>query len=310
MNNFMALQSNSCYKYAAVIVLYKPELELLSRNISQVLKTSISSVILIDNSPNELDNSFLLSFNSKIISYVYNNGNKGIAYGLNTGLKIAENLGYNWVLQLDQDSIIPTNMIDVYNTFLVCSHEKVGLLCPTILQGEGKETGDIACVSHSLFAITSGSLINIRAWNDIGCYDEKLFIDGVDHDLCIRLRQKNYQIIQFDQLYLNHRLGIVKRKKILGYNIRVKVGYPPLRMYYIVRNYHYIKKKYKTPDLANHPVYNQKLWKKYRIIFLFENNKIQYLFSILFAYYYYYKGEFINFEDIVNKNKFFRYIFH
>lgn len=308
----MILQKTTIMKfqYAAVIVLYKPELDLLKRNISQVLQTPITSLILIDNSPTELDNRFLQTFNSSIIKYVYNNGNKGIAYALNVGLEIAENHNYKWVLQLDQDSIIPTNMIDVYDTFLSCSNEKVGILCPTILQGEEKETGDIACISNSFFAITSGSLINIRAWNEIGRYDEKLFIDGVDHDLCIRLRQKKYQIIQFDQLYLNHRLGIVKRKNILGYNFRVKVGYPPFRMYYIVRNYHYIKKKYKTPELATHPVFNQKLWKKYRIIVLFENNKIQYLFAILFAYYYYYKGEFKNFEDIVNNNKLFRYIFH
>lgn len=307
----MLLQKNkSKFQYAAVIVLYKPELDLLSRNINQVLKTPISLLILVDNSPSVLDCQFLQSFNSSNIAYVYNNGNKGIAYGLNDGLKIAESHGYNWVLQLDQDSIIPIDMIDVYDAFLSYNDDNVGLLCPKILQGEEKETGDGTCISYALFAITSGSLINISAWNDIGCYDEKLFIDGVDHDLCIRLRQKNYLIVQFDQLYLNHRLGIIKIKKILGHKIRVKVGYPPLRMYYIVRNYHYIKRKYITPELASHPVFNQKLWKKFRIIILFEKNKIQYLLAILFAYYYYHKGEFKNFEDIVNENGFLRYIFH
>ena len=111
----------------------------------------------------------------------------------------------------------------------------------------------------------------------------------------------NYNEISFDSIYeyLKKRIGILDGVCITG-------GEPLIHA--DIKDY--IKKKYKTPDLANHPVFNQKLWKKYRIIFLFENNKIQYLFSILFAYYYYYKGEFINFEDIVNKNKFFRYIFH
>lgn len=308
----MALQSNNCNKYAAVIVLYKPELELLSRNISQVLKTSISSIILIDNSPNELDNSFLLSFNSKIINYVYNNGNKGIAYGLNAGLKIADSLGYNWVLQLDQDSIIPMDMINIYDLFLSKNKDNVGMLCPQLLQGVDRKTGDATCISKVLFAITSGSLININAWNDIGRYDEKLFIDGVDHDICIRLWLNNYPIIQFDQLYLNHRLGIIKRKKIMGRNITVCVGHSPFRFYYMVRNYNYLKKKYYT-TLINNPMFNPHFWRlrdKYRTILIFEKNKIQYLISILLGYYYYKNNKFINFDDIIYNNKLLKLLFH
>ena len=41
--------------------------------------------------------------------------------------------------------------------------------------------------------MTSGNLLNLKIAEKIGDFEEKLFIDEVDHDYCYRIRRKaNY----------------------------------------------------------------------------------------------------------------------
>jgi len=87
--------------------------------------------------------------------------------------------------------------------------------------------------------VTSGSLLDLNVFKEIGEFDENLFIDYVDTDYCIRLRKSGYKLIQFARPIMMHSLGITK--DTLGYSF---YEHSPIRNYYIFRNKLYILTKY------------------------------------------------------------------
>jgi rhamnosyltransferase len=111
-----------------------------------------------------------------------------------------------------------------------------------------KEAADV--MTGPVFAevttvITSGSLMQLALWNEAGGFCEKLFIDEVDHEYCYRLIQKGYTIVQFSNIFLNHRLGTTKTGGYLGTVARrERVIHSPRRVYFMVRNYLYVRKLY------------------------------------------------------------------
>ena len=85
------------------------------------------------------------------------------------------------------------------------------------------------------YVMASGNLINIDNALKIEGFNNHLFIDEVDHEFCIRTRIEGYKILQNQQISVNHELGEKKYFCTL---------YPPIRLYYMIRNYLYIRKKY------------------------------------------------------------------
>ena len=78
-----------------------------------------------------------------------------------------------------------------------------------------------------------------------------MFIDEVDHEYCYRVKEKNYKVIQVNHVLLNHQLGVKKSGAYLGvFAKRNRIIHSPQRVYYMVRNYLYVRKKYRKlfPD--------------------------------------------------------------
>jgi rhamnosyltransferase len=51
------------------------------------------------------------------------------------------------------------------------------------------------------------NLVHLPSWQAIGPFDESLFIDGVDHDYCLRARLGGYGVYEWPQSRLSHALG-------------------------------------------------------------------------------------------------------
>ena len=85
-------------------------------------------------------------------------------------------------------------------------------------------------------------MINIQAWKDVGGFDERMFIDLVDTDFCLRLRRAGYKNIQLTSVVLNHNLGNPITKRILFTNFST-TNHSAFRKYYRVRNNIYIARK-------------------------------------------------------------------
>lgn len=230
-------------KTSATVIWYNPDNE----NINNI-KTYINYVEKIYIIDNSMKNNMKLSssLNNDKIEYVYNNKNLGIAKALNLACEKAINDGFEWILTMDQDSSFDSDGIKKYfETFDNMEKENIGIFSPRhILKNDTKEfdeSSDFLEVDH---VMTSGNLLNLKIWEEIGRFDENLFIDEVDSEICFRIIENGYKVIQLNRIRMFHELGNLEKKNFFTRKISV-LNHNHIRKYYIMRNKFYMLKKYK-----------------------------------------------------------------
>ena len=228
-------------KVAASIVTYNPNIECLKNNINSIEK-QVDTIYIVDNgSENVLDIESLLEQYKKI-SFIKLEQNYGIAKALNVACLNALGNNFEWILTLDQDSICPKNIIKEYEKYIML--EKCAMLASSIFD---RSRNTITTNTEEEFleiknCITSGSLLNLEVWKKINGFDEHIFIDGVDFDICYRIIKLNYKIYRINSVVLNHEIGKSEYKKILKWSVAV-MHHSSFRKYYIARNNIYLAKK-------------------------------------------------------------------
>lgn len=226
---------------SAAIITFNPNIKILEKNISSVIE-QVKELVIVDNGSDNISGIIELTEIFIGLSILPINENIGIAAATNKGIEYLKNQN-DWVLVLDQDSFFPVNGIDNYLTTLnTLSNNQIGLLSPVYIErqciNEAEQLTNIETVSMLKivqFPISSGSLINILAWKLVEGYDENLFIDRVDDDYDLRLRERGFQLIEVGSVRLNHMIGNIIIKKILGVEIKV-YNHNAFRKYYQSRN--------------------------------------------------------------------------
>lgn len=158
-----------------------------------------------------------------------------MAAALNAGAELALREHCEYLLLMDQDSILPGTAIAVLTEYASKSHRKIGIVYarheyynyPRSMQSD--EAIDI------LTADTSGSFLNLSAYRDVGGFMNELFIDYVDFEYCLRLRRHGYAIVQLKDACLFQRLGTMTSSRFLFWKIGIS-NHSPVRIYYRVRN--------------------------------------------------------------------------
>ena len=84
--------------------------------------------------------------------------------------------------------------------------------------------------------IASGMLISREAWDVVGPFDEKLFIDWVDTEWCWRAITKDMVIVQTPSVMISHELGY-GQKNFAGRSVTIHNSF---RNYYKIRNAIYL----------------------------------------------------------------------
>lgn len=230
-------------KIDAVVVLYNPD-----SNVIDNIKTynSIDKIFVVDNS--DMVNSYVVEELKKYKNLVYinNNGNKGIAYALNLGAKLSLEDGADWLLTMDQDSRFKGDSLLIMIEWIKSNKtDEIGILAPyhitnnEVIHGLNNQNQiyDVPSV------MTSGNLLNLIAFKKVGKFNEKYFVDYVDHEYCLRLRKDKFCIKVLKNSILFHKLGSTERKKILGINLTV-TNHNYIRRYYITRNRLTLASKY------------------------------------------------------------------
>jgi rhamnosyltransferase len=157
--------------------------------------------------------------------------NQGIGAALNAGLERAREGGYRWLLTMDQDSRADPGMVEAFRRSAV-DHPDRECLAPTlIVNGVRGSAGD----AEVRYAITSGSIVDLRLLERVGPFDESMFIDCVDFDFCLRVRAGGGRIFRVGDALLHHELG--ERRQVPGPLARFYTQHPPARRYYMFRNY-------------------------------------------------------------------------
>lgn len=267
---------------AAVIITYNVENDFKKR--INKLKGKVDEIIVVDNGSKDKTISMLKELERET-TIIYLEENKGIAYALNKGINYSIKKGYNWILTLDHDSIITDdmikNMLNCYESFDEDFKEKVAMLVPIHVEEKEYKSNassitQVSSVSYMevLTEITSGALTKAEIYKNIGMYDERLFIDLVDHDYCLYLNKKGFKIIQVKSAILIHNLGESVKKSLLGLKM-TPTNHSPLRRYYMSRNRHYIWNKYKN-DFPKWVLKDKRRFITENLkIILFEDSKIE-----------------------------------
>jgi len=235
-------------KIVAVVILYNPGKEVVSNILSYA--DFVEKVYVLDNTekPGTIKDEIISL--SKVV-YKHDGENKGIANRLNQACNLAAKDGFEWLLTMDQDSSFSEKDILTYINCIQTLANKAQTAV-TGVEIAKKKDEEISCrYTEVTSLITSGSMLNLALFDAIGNFDEALFIDQVDFEYCYRAILKGYKIIQFSNIFLTHSLGVSSMHKSLkSFKKTNRSLHSPIRMYYITRNYLYIRLKYKKTFAA------------------------------------------------------------
>jgi rhamnosyltransferase len=277
-------------KVAGVCVLFNPIDEMILNINSYIDELGI--LYLIDNSDKPLsDQLLLLKTASKQIKYICNNKNLGIATALNIAARYAIQEGYEWLLTMDQDSKASLNMLSVLYDFIQnTSISNIGIVAAqpdTPIRKKRKESGYTVMDT----VITSGNLVNLNVYTIVGGFEDKFFIDYVDHYFSLGVRQNGYCIIQVNNAVLHHTLGNSSVKCFFEIKM-ILTNHNHLRKFYMTRNRLYLYKKY----FKVFPMFVFKDMRQFFIeiikILLYEDNKLMKLKYICVGISAYLRNEF------------------
>lgn len=213
------------------VVTYNPEIELLEKNL-RAISDQFESVLIVDNNSNNLDG--VKELIKKVDPRINIEGlseNMGIAYAQNVGLKSAKKNNLDWLLTMDQDSVIPENLTAEYQK-VIDKNENIGLIGWN--QRSIDQKSDKEFVRQDWFILSSGCLTSVKALSECGGFDEELFIDHVDTDVNIKIRNLGYKTLTTNQVQLIHELGTKTTHKTIKGN--PYIAHSPVRIYYNVRN--------------------------------------------------------------------------
>lgn len=225
------------------IVLYNPDLSRLKENICAIA-SQVDEIVLVDNGSNNIAMIEKIYSNIPKISILKNSQNLGIAKALEEILDVAIKKGYNWVLTLDQDSVCKDELIKKYLKY--SNLHNVGIMSCNIIDRNFESLS--VCekgvdYQEILYCITSASFINVEAYLKTDGFDEKMFIDCVDFDICIKMREKGYRIIRINYDGILHEVGHGRNVNFLGKKYEI-YNHSAFRHYYMARNRFYLSRKY------------------------------------------------------------------
>lgn len=234
----------------ALVTLYNPSEK--EFNNCRILSQQVDTVILCDNSQESHETVFQ---NEKNIIYITKYENLGLGAAFNVALK---NDTYGWkdddlIIFFDQDSQIGEGYIQA----LQDEYRKIETLIPNLgclgpvfyNTSNGRterprqkknitdETYEVSNTITSSLMMRYGNLKRIDFWN------EKVFLDLADWDLCWRMQKAGMVCCMTEKVVLHHSVGNGEKK--VG-PIKLRVG-QPFREYYQTRDALYLLQENYVP---------------------------------------------------------------
>lgn len=239
-------------KIGAVVVTYNPRISDLRSNLD-ALKNQVKKVIVVDNGSLNVSSiqEVIKAYSSMEIIKL--NTNFGIAKAQNIAFDQFDTEGFEWVLTIDQDTILPKDY--VYQLNSGTELDNVGIITGAFIDVNWNQK-QLTLVRNSRNnkiqsineEISSGNIVSVRAWKDVKGFDEFLFIDYVDFDFDYKLKENNYSIYRFNKVEFFHEIGSSIENslltKILLLDKKRLFDHSPQRLYFINRNRIIVRKRY------------------------------------------------------------------
>lgn len=259
------------------VILYNPPPDLI-RNLESYAD-EVTELLIIDNSDQPHNLLPLLIAHFPLHHYFRNEENAGVAKALNQAANFAINKKYRWLLTMDQDSRFTEGSLTTLIKMSELPMPNVGIFAPLhvnkdVIIGEENEAWSIVKKT-----MTSGNLLNLEVLQKCGLFEEKLFLDYVDHEYNLRIRKRGYKIVRVNRSHLVHNLGNIESYR-LGFMSIKSTHHNATRRYYIARNRLYVIFKYFTfsPKFFFREIYNY--WIDYLRILVFDKNKLQKILAV------------------------------
>jgi len=230
-------------KLAGVVIWYNPS-DKDVKNIETYID-GVDKLYIVDNTEGKGNKDRVLK--SKKIEYIFQNENMGIAKALNLACEKAIDDNYKYILTMDQDSSFHNNDLEQMKDIASKKDlSKIGIISPwhkTKLKVEKPKEK----IDYPLDVMTSGNILNLEIYKELKGFKEFLFIDGVDIEYCLNLKKNNYKVMRINSIEMEHDLGDIFYRKIFKKEFMCD-NHNYLRVYYMARNYRYIRKEYR--DIA------------------------------------------------------------
>lgn len=221
-----------------LVTLFFPDLSVAVNMLK--LQKQVSFIVLIDNTPNA-DNAELFKDLTNFL-YIRNNVNLGLSAAFNKALNIEQVQNFDFIIFFDQDSSVQDNLVHTllrdYDN-LVKKSLKVGCIGPAYFELNANKlmlprSKKLLCdgVYSVKSIITSSMLVKYSDIKQIGFWNEDLFLDLADWDLCWRFQKEGYLCCLSTNTYLIHRLGATIKKSFF---FSLREG-SPIREYYQMRD--------------------------------------------------------------------------
>jgi rhamnosyltransferase len=272
----MPATAPSLHNTCAVIVTYHPDEDFYAR--LERVRSQFPLVIIVDNG----SASVAMLRNRVRLPHVHlitNQANLGIAAALNQGVNLALQEGFEWVVTLDQDTMLAADMLatllDVYqksgggNVLIGSNYWNAHKGCNFIQCGDTE-----AGFQERKTLITSGTLVPLSLFRTIGFFREDYFIDSVDHEFCLRARTHGCRILISCRPVMWHNIGEhVENAGLLRQFM--SFNHPPARKYFIARNTIATVKLYFFQEPMWSMRQGWRLLSDLASILLFENEKVK-----------------------------------
>lgn len=251
-------------KIAALVTSYNDPaatIKCVNALLSQTLP--LSGVLIIDNS--EKQSVFVADFDvapegSATLVVSHFSENIGIAGAIHAGIVFATSNLCNFLWTFDQDSVPQGDALEklIATVYFENIHHR-GLFA-SLPYDEGQRRflfgyqlngfkfeeireGELGGPYFCDGTITAGMLIPVLPSMTEHLPIKSLFIDGVDHALCLSFLAKGQKVLMVPRSQLRHNMGQPARGRLLfgGLSYRTVHNYSPLRKFFIARNHSYLE---------------------------------------------------------------------
>ena len=250
---------------AAVVVLYKPDIEEVYKNIRSYCLT-VDKVLVWRNSPEVI--SVPADLQEKVL-LIGTGENDYMAKPLNAALDWCDKNGYEYLLTMDQDSEW-ADAGHFVSRALSCPEKDIALFAPYVVGQYAKPEADYDAES----VITSGSLVNVQIAKRLGGFREDYKIYWVDGEFCYWARMNGYRIRVFHDCPLIQKFG-KQTKTLFGFTTS---NYSPIVYYFMIRNMLWMKREF--PKGVSLKTVGYTLMYNIRGILLGEKDKLRKIHSI------------------------------
>ena len=241
-------------KVVVVSVTYNPDTAAFLAQMMAVAAMNCTSIV-VDNGSSADFREWLSRNTNGDMRVILLEGNRGIAAAQNVGVNAAQDCIGSHVLMLDHDSVPRPGMVGHLLRAMndkVSQGIQVAAVGPLWVDAQSGRAASFvrlgwfgyrraACseapqaVIEADLLLSSGMLIDLRAWNAIGPMREELFVDHVDTDWCLRARSAGWSLYGVCGAMLDHSLG-ERAIRIWAGRMRTLYVHNPERLYYYLRN--------------------------------------------------------------------------